>query len=419
MEMYAEILLIAIPSFLVLVLIEIAYGAWKKEQTYTLMDTLSSLSSGMTNILKDVFGIGLIIISYPLLKDAIGLIEIEESFFLYFVAFICVDFASYWNHRLNHSINVFWNRHIVHHSSEEFNLACALRQSISSLIGFGALFLLPAALLGIPHKVITVLAPLHLFGQFWYHTRHIGKLGWLEYILVTPSQHRVHHAINPEYVDKNLSAIFCIWDRMFGTFQEELDDVPCVYGTLKPVQTWNSVLINFQHNWGLAKDAWYAKNWGDKLKLWFMPTGWRPADVAKRFPRPIVENVFEQQKYAPVYTLKHKLIALFHFVGLNTFIVLFLTSFGDLHISSRVAYGILIFTTIFGFTSIMDGHKWAFVFEITRSLLGLLIMFHPFQGRVWEVDYAFALGTSLYFFLSLCATLWMYQSLPKRIPITP
>ena len=128
--------------------------------------------------------------------------------------------------------------------------------------------------------------------------------------------------------------------------------------------------------------------------------------------------MFEQEKYAPVYTLKHKLIALFQFIGLNTFIVLFLTSFADLHISSQVAYGILIFTTIFGFTSIMDGHKWAFVFEITRSLLGLMIMFHPFQGRVWEVDYAFALGTSAYFFLSLCATLWMYQSLPKHKPIT-
>ena len=418
MEMYAEILLIAIPSFLVLVLIEIGYGAWKKDQTYTLMDTLSSLSSGMTNVLKDIFGIGLIIVSYPLLKNAIGLIEIEESFFLYFIAFICIDFASYWNHRLNHSINVFWNRHIVHHSSEEFNLACALRQSISSLIGFGALFLLPAALLGIPHKVITVLAPLHLFGQFWYHTKHIGKLGWLEYILVTPSQHRVHHAINPEYIDKNLSAIFCVWDRIFGTFQEELDDVPCVYGTLKPVQTWNPILINFQHNWGLAKDAWHAKNWGDKLKLWFMPTGWRPADVAERFPRPFVKNVYQQQKYTPTYTLKHKIIAVFHFIGINSFISLFLTSFGDLHISSQVAFGILIITAIFGFTSIMDGYKWAFGFEITRALFGLFVMIHPFQRRVWEVEYPFALGTAVYFFICLCATLWMYKSLPKRVLVT-
>ncbi|MDA9294991.1 sterol desaturase family protein, partial [Flavobacteriaceae bacterium] len=275
MEAYANVLLIAIPSFMILVLVEILYGVWKKKQTYTLMDTISSLSSGTTNLLKDLLGIGVIIISYPFLREQLSVITMEESALLYFIAFVCIDFASYWSHRLNHSINVFWNRHVVHHSSEEFNLACALRQSISGLIGFGALFLLPAAILGVPHNIITVLAPLHLFGQFWYHTRHIGKLGWIEYILVTPSQHRVHHAINPEYVDKNLAAIFSIWDRLFGTFQEELDDVPCVYGTLKPVRTWNPILINYQHLWGLTQDAWRAKNWGDKLKLWFMPTGWR------------------------------------------------------------------------------------------------------------------------------------------------
>ena len=362
METYAKILLIAIPGFLVLVLLELAYGAWKKNQTYTLMDTLSSLSSGMTNILKDVFGIGLILISYPYLKDILAVMQLGESVLLYFAAFICIDFASYWNHRLNHSINVFWNRHIVHHSSEEFNLACALRQSISSLLGFGALFLLPAAVLGIPHKVITVLAPLHLFGQFWYHTKHIGKLGWLEYILVTPSQHRVHHAINPIYIDKNLSAIFCVWDRLFGTFQEELEEEPCVYGTLKPVQTWNPVLINFQHNWGLAKDAWYTKNWLDKFRLWFMPTGWRPADVAQRFPRPIVEDVFAQKKYAPVYTNKHKLIALFHFTSLTLILGYFLSQFGELTYTNQIAFGVLIFTTVFGFTSLMDGYRWAVPF---------------------------------------------------------
>ena len=170
----------------------------EEKQTYTNGYALE-LKLGMTNIIKDVFGIGLILISYPFFKNTIAITQLEESTMLYIVAFVCIDFASYWNHRLNHSINVFWNRHIVHHSSEEFNLACALRQSVSALLGFGALFLLPAALLGIPHKVITVLAPLHLFGQFWYHTKHIGKLGWLEYIFVTPSQHRVHHAINPIY----------------------------------------------------------------------------------------------------------------------------------------------------------------------------------------------------------------------------
>ena len=413
MEMYAKVLLIALPSFLVLILIEILYGIWTKKQTYTFMDTLSSLSSGTTNLIKDVLGIGIILISYPFLRETLAIITIQETILLYFVAFICIDFSSYWNHRLNHSINVFWNRHVVHHSSEEFNLACALRQSISSLIGFGALFLLPAAILGIPHKVIIILAPLHLFGQFWYHTRHIGKLGWFEYIFVTPSQHRVHHAINPEYVDKNLSAIFCVWDRIFGTFQEELDDVPCVYGTLKPVQTWNPILINFQHNWGLAKDAWYTKNWFDKIKLWFMPTGWRPEDVSKRFPIEKID-VNNQKKYALNYSFKHKIIALFQFISLNVFIFLFLSSFGDLDVFSRVSYGILIATTIFGFTSLMDGHKWAVIFEITRSLIGLCILLHPSQSLVWSIDTLFALGVTVYFAVTLTSTLWIFNKLPQR-----
>ena len=211
MDTYASILLWAIPIFMIMMAVEILYGHYKKHQTYTFMDTISSLSSGMTNILKDSLGLVLVIISYPYIMEKISIMEIEASYLLYVVAFVCIDFASYWNHRLNHSVNIFWNRHVIHHSSEEFNMACALRQSISAWIGFGALFLIPAAILGIPQKVIAILAPLHLFAQFWYHTRHIGKLGWLEYIIVTPSQHRVHHAINPIYIDKNLSAIFCIW----------------------------------------------------------------------------------------------------------------------------------------------------------------------------------------------------------------
>ena len=414
MEAYANVLLIAIPSFMILVLVEILYGVWKKKQTYTLMDTISSLSSGTTNLLKDLLGIGVIIISYPFLREQLSVITMEESALLYFIAFVCIDFASYWSHRLNHSINVFWNRHVVHHSSEEFNLACALRQSISGLIGFGALFLLPAAILGVPHNIITVLAPLHLFGQFWYHTRHIGKLGWIEYILVTPSQHRVHHAINPEYVDKNLAAIFSIWDRLFGTFQEELDDVPCVYGTLKPVRTWNPILINYQHLWGLTQDAWRAKNWGDKLKLWFMPTGWRPVDVALSFPRQGIDDIYALEKYAPVYSFKHKLTAVFHFICLNAFIYAFLSSFGTLSLFSQMAFALLIFTTIFGFTSLMDGHQWAFVFEVVRSLVGLLIFFHPSQVSIWSTDIVFASASTLYFALTFGMTVWMAKSLPQR-----
>ena len=268
MEVYAKVLLWVVPLFLIMIVAEIAYGHFTGKQTHTLMDTLSSLSSGMTNILKDVLGLVVVIISYPFLLENLSLITLESTLSLYIVAFICIDFASYWSHRLNHKINIFWNQHVIHHSSEEFNLACALRQSFSDLLGYTALFLIPAAVLGVPQQVITLLAPLHLFGQFWYHTQHIGKLGILEYFLVTPSQHRVHHAINPVYIDKNLAAIFCVWDRWFGTFQEELEGEPPIYGVLKPVHTWNPLIINYQHLFRMMQDAWYTQSWKDKLTLW-------------------------------------------------------------------------------------------------------------------------------------------------------
>ena len=197
METYARVLLWIVPFFIVMILVEIIYGHLKNKQTHHLMDTISSLSSGMTNILKDILGLVVVVISYPYLVSKLSFFTIESSVLVYILAFIFIDFSGYWNHRLNHKINFFWNQHIIHHSSEEFNLACALRQSISDLIGYAALFLIPAAFFGVPHEVIILLAPLHLFGQFWYHTQHIGKMGFLEYFLVTPSQHRVHHAINP------------------------------------------------------------------------------------------------------------------------------------------------------------------------------------------------------------------------------
>ena len=152
MSTYANVLTIAIPIFFFLVLLEILYGVISKKYYYSFMDTLSSLSSGITNLLKDLLGIGIIIISYPFIKKSISIIELNESIVLYIVAFLCLDFASYWNHRLNHSINFFWNQHVIHHSSQEFNLACALRQSVSNLLGYGAIFLIPAAIFGVPQR---------------------------------------------------------------------------------------------------------------------------------------------------------------------------------------------------------------------------------------------------------------------------
>ena len=414
MDTYANILLITIPIFLILILVEISYGAWKNDLKHSYMDTISSLSSGFTNLMVDILGLGIIIFSYPFFYERLKVIELEESIFLYFIAFVCVDFASYCHHRLKHSINIFWNMHVIHHSSEEFNLACALRQSITNNLGIGILFLVPAALLGVPPKMISILGPLHLFGQFWYHTRHIGKLGWLEYILVTPSQHRVHHAINKEYIDKNLAAIFCIWDRAFGTFQEELDDVPCVYGTLKPVRTWNPILINFQHLWFLTQDAWYTSSIKDKFKIWFMPTGWRPKDVVKTIPRSKVENVFNQEKYKFEYTLIHKIFVGFHFLVLNIVLFIFLSSFADLSFSDKTGYFLLIFSTIFSFSSVMDGYKWSINFEFIRIFLGMLVLY--FQAELSITDNSsMTMFLSCYLIVSAILNLLILRSVPNRM----
>ena len=374
MEAYANALLIAIPAFMVLMLTELIYGYATGKQTYVFMDTISSLSSGLTNILKDTLGLVVILISYPWLSQQLAITQIEADLWLYLTAFICIDFASYWSHRLNHKINFFWNQHIIHHSSEEFNMACALRQSISNILGYGALFMIPAAVLGIPQEVIAILAPLHLFGQFWYHTQHIGKLGWLEYIIVTPSQHRVHHAINPIYIDKNLSAIFCVWDRMFGTFQEELYDEPPVYGVLKPVQSWNPLWINFQHLWALALDAWHTKRWRDKFRLWLMPTGWRPEDVKQSHPKTVIADITQQQKYAPHY--KHSLAywALFHFCATMGLLLLMLYHFGDLSPLHATAIGMALFAAVFGYTSVMDQYKWSIGFEWFRIAISFVVL---------------------------------------------
>ena len=397
---YAEILLLVIPTFMVLILVEILYGHFTKKQTHSFMDTLSSLSSGMTNILKDSLGLVLIIVSYPYIVKSIAIVNLESSLTLYLVAFICVDFASYWNHRLNHKVNIFWNRHVIHHSSEEFNLACALRQSISAWIGFGALFLIPAALFGVPANIIAVLAPLHLFAQFWYHTQHIGKLGFLEYIIVTPSQHRVHHAINSIYIDKNLSAIFCVWDRIFGTFQEELDEEPPVYGVLKPVNTWNPIVINFQHAFNVIQDAYNTNSLKDKLKIWFMPTGWRPADVIEKFPRPITENPKERPKYSPNYSTFLKGMALYHFISINLLLTFFLYNFSDLSNDFKLIFGSIIVLSIFGFTSLMDFHSWAIKFEIFRSVVSIAILSLLLNNQFLINDYSIPYFLMIMYFSS-------------------
>ncbi len=407
MESYATALNIGIPIFVLLIAIEFLVSKWRGVTVVRAFDMVSSLSSGMTNIIRDVIGLTVVIVSYAFMVEHLALFHIESTLLVYVLAFIGKDFVGYWAHRFEHQINIFWNRHIVHHSSEEFNLACALRQSISNIFGIFFFLYVPMALLGIPAKVVAIIAPIHLFLQFWYHTRLIDKMGFLEHIIVTPSHHRVHHAINDEYLDKNFGQIFILWDKWFGTFQEELRDKPPVYGVKKAVKTWNPVIINYQHLWLLIKDAWRTQNLWDKARIWFMPTGWRPADVRKKYPIAITTNPYTQKKYETSSSLPLKI---WSFMQLNITLLLMLYLFNriaDFSFLEVVLYGFFLVVSIFAYTSLMDGSRINLPAEFFKMVLGIGLIAHI--NSWYLIDEFIPAGTAMmmgYLFVSMMGAVY-------------
>lgn len=389
------------PAFLLLIIIEKAYGYFKGNDTAPLMDTVSSLSSGITNAVKDVLGVSVSILTYEWMESKVAIFTIENTILTYIIAFFVIDFYGYWTHRWSHQINIFWNKHAIHHSSEEFNLACALRQSISSFVNLFTFLLLPAAFLGVPAEVIAIVLPLHLFLQFWYHTKHIGKMGILEKIIVTPSHHRVHHAINKEYLDKNHGQIFIFWDKWFGTFQEELKEVPAVFGITRPAQTWNPIKINFQHLWLLIQDAWRAENWKDKLRIWFMPTGWRPQGFEEKYPVYKIEDVYAFKKYQPNHSnllTYYSIIQLFVTLG---FVSLLFANVASIGLPTIFIYGLFVFVTIYSLTELMDTNPNAYFFELFRAFLGVGILY--LYGDWFGLNEQFLVGNyilGMYFIVS-------------------
>ncbi len=413
METYGKILLYAMPSFLLLVLFEKWWGWRKGNDTVRNNDMISSLSSGVTNVTKDVLGLSVAIISYEWLVDKIAIVHVQATGAVFLIAFIALDFAGYWVHRIAHVYNLFWNNHIIHHSSEEFNLACALRQSVSVVFKIFALFLLPAALLGVPAQIIAIVAPLHLFAQFWYHTQHIGQMGIFEKIIVTPAHHRVHHAINPEYLDRNYSQIFIIWDKLFGTFQEEMPSIPPVYGVTRPVQTWNPIKINFIHLWLLIQDAWHTDNFKDKFRIWFMPLGWRPADVAEKFPIYKIKDVNNFKKYDP--KVSSGLMA-WSWVQMTMMLLLVSYLFGNIAkigVPGMFWYGAIVFLSIYAYTELLDRSKYAIVWEFIKNVIALGIIY---LQKDWFGASAMLPGVhyflAFYFLTStVVCTWWVYKNL--------
>ena len=407
MKEYATVLLFAMPLFLALIIIEKVYGYYKGEDTAPTMDSVSSISSGIINSLKDVLGLSVTLLSYDWMVNRIALFHQEPNLIAYIIGFIAIDFYGYWSHRLAHQINFLWNKHAIHHSSEEFNLSCALRQTISSFVNLFTFLLIPAAVLGVPAKVIAITLPIHLFLQFWYHTKHIKKMGVLEQIIVTPSHHRVHHAINPEYIDKNHGQIFIFWDKLFGTYQEELDTIPPVFGITRPAQTWNPFRINFQHLWLLICDAWRAENWKDKFTIWFQPTGWRPENFEEKYPVAKITNVYDFNKYGTQYSktlMNWSILQLFVTLALVSYLYL---SIAQLDLQNIFLYGFFIFISVYSYTELMDANKFSLVWESIRFTFGIGIV--TYIGDWFGIDRIIPFGTYLimgYLVLSLLVNVY-------------
>lgn len=277
-------ILYAVPFFFVLIAVELLADRWRKVSNYRVADAINSLSTGVLSTTTGLLTKGVGLVSYAFALEHLALWQLPaQSVWVWVFAFVAYDLCYYWLHRMGHERNILWAAHSVHHQSEDYNLSTALRQTSTGFL-LSWIFYLPLAVIGVPLVVFVAVASLNLLYQFWVHTRHIPKLGWFEQVFVTPSNHRAHHAQNLIYMDRNYGGVFIVWDRLFGTFQEELDSDPPVFGVTTPLRSWNPIWAHLQFYARLASDARHTASWKDKLRIWFMRTGWRPADVAQMHP---------------------------------------------------------------------------------------------------------------------------------------
>lgn len=257
-----------LPIFGLLLLIEFLYGHFKKKNTYhDVKDTFASLSLGIGQVVTTViFSSALLTVDNWFYKHR--LFEFGNAWYEIVLLFLLMDFSFYWWHRASHRMRFFWANHVNHHSSTQFNFSTALRQPVFSPI-LRPLFYFYIPWLGFDPQLIIVLGIVSLIWAVWSHTKHIGKLGFLEYIIVTPSGHRVHHGSNPEYIDKNYGGVFIFWDILFGTFEHEVK--PVNYGITQNINTYNPVKIIF-HEWqAMYKDVVQSKSIGEAFNRTFRP----------------------------------------------------------------------------------------------------------------------------------------------------
>ena len=352
----SQIIVIATPVFFVLIAIELAVGFKRQRNNYRLADAVSSISLGMLSQTSAVFTRLLRIGIYTALFEHVALWRNDAlwtSLPGWLLALVFYDFCYYWLHRMGHESAVLWAAHAVHHQSQDYNLSTALRQTSSGAL-LGWVFYVPMALAGVPPLVFGVVALIDLLYQFWVHTEQVGRLGWFDRWFCSPSNHRVHHAVNDAYLDKNYGGILILWDRMFGTFKDEDAQEKCVYGTRGLLNSWDPLWANAQVYAGLAHDSWHARSWLDKLKVWIKPPGWRPADVAERFPKPAF-SMAQMRLYHPPMSRAVQWFALVQFALLLTGVAAFLWQADAAPLAHNALWFAALLTVQWSLGAVMQG----------------------------------------------------------------
>jgi alkylglycerol monooxygenase len=351
---------LAVPFFFVLMGIELLVARRRKRAVYRFEDALTDLSCGVTQQIIMLFANGVLFAGYFWIYNHVRLVDLgRHPAAVWIVALVGVDFIYYWWHRTSHRVNLLWAAHAVHHQSEDYNLAVALRQAV--LTPFTSLpFSLPLAMLGVPPLVYVVAESVSTLYQFWIHTELVGRLGPLEAVLNTPSHHRVHHARNPEYIDRNYGAILIIWDRLFGTFARE--SAPPVYGITKPFRSFNSIRAQLQPVLDVVATSLRAPRLAERLRVWLAPPertfSWegtpaslRPLDAAKFGVR-----------VAP--RLRRYIWINFGLVIAATFVLMMWS--GSLPGRKVVGGAGLILLALMSFGGLIEGKRWARPLELGR-----------------------------------------------------
>ena len=370
-----DLIALAIPFFLLALLVELGVDHYRGGHHYRANDAINSLSAGTLSTTFGYFTRLLPAVVWGFVLQHLALFDIDPGLFdlsprgllLWALAMVAFDFCYYWSHRMGHEISILWAAHAVHHQSEDYNLSTALRQTSTGFL-FSWIFYVPLFLLGLPFEIFVTVNALNLIYQFWVHTQLIDKLGWLDRVFVTPSNHRVHHAQNEIYIDRNYGGIFVLWDRMFGTFQEELGEEPVVFGVRKPLASWNPFWANLQVYNYLWFDALRARRWRDKLGIWFRRTGWRPADVAEAYPR-LNSAPAEFEKFDPELAPAARVYVVAQFVVSAVGILWIGSVFAEQGAAAVLLPCLLLWVTLYSLGMISENRLRARDFEMLRLLV--------------------------------------------------